>query len=476
MARRMDEVEKSLENLEEEITCAVCHDHYQQPKLLPCLHFYCRECILQLVRAGINKRFTCPECRKVAFLSQGYVDRLRTAVFINRLKDHYTQLEKALGKVLVRSLKHLCQSKVKIFSLPVNPFLNTSTSQAVVNKMSEFVLCTATLCDSWPVRPDTQVDCHLNSLYNGSLIRCGVEAIGAGECCIHYTPTVRGRHELSISVDGQPVAGSPFPVLVCSPPTLLYKPVKVWDGFKNPYGIIVNSVGEIIVAEDEGDIVVMDRGGTRLRTINSSEHQFEHFPGVAVDSEDNIYFTEGTDRIFKFNKNCSKVEVHTVEQVKGPGHIDVAVVGDEVMVTERCNEGVIMVYDKELKYVRQIVGVNNDTLGAICPDSHQNVYVCDHFNSKLCIQVYSKDGELLRSIHSDEIDVGMVKFPRSICVAGQYVYVTSVDLCYFDSIFVFTTEGEYVTKFGNHESLGVCVDQDGFVYVTDCYHSKIYIY
>ena len=127
------------------------------------------------------------------------------------------------------------------------------------------------------------MDSHLNSLYNGSLIKCNVKEIGAREYCIQYTPTVCGRHELSISVDGQPVAGSPFPVLICSPPTLLDKPGKVWDCFKKPRGITVNSVGEIIVAEYEGDIVVMDRDGTRLRTINSSKHHFKYLRGVAVD-------------------------------------------------------------------------------------------------------------------------------------------------------------------------------------------------
>ena len=70
------------------------------------------------------------------------------------------------------------------------------------------------------------------------------------------------------------------------------------------------------------------------------------------------------------------------------------------MVTECGNEGVIMVYDRELKYVRQIVGVNNGTLFALCPDSHQNVYVCDYKIS--VIQVYSKDGELLCSFGYDE--------------------------------------------------------------------------
>ena len=49
-----------------------------------------------------------------------------------------------------------------------------------------------------------------------------------------------------------------------------------------------------------------------------------------------------------------------------------------------------MVYNRELKYVRQIVGIDNNTLHGPCPDSHQDVYICDSENS--VIQVYSKDG------------------------------------------------------------------------------------
>ena len=722
MARGMEEVEKSLVSVEKEITCAVCHDHYQQPKVLPCLHFCCKECILQLaLRAGTDQLFLCPECRKETSLPEGNVDHLQTAVFINRLKDQYTQLEKALSKEVKcemcstsealaeafcrqcnmfactscvqshqkmktlfngheiisldevkkvgakdlvtksspakkcplhqKSLKMFCfscnqlicrdctitehrdhqfefnhiaavnekkelmdslkplretegrlsgaveeikraQLQLEAQAVSVANNINTSfeelhkilerrkqqlleearrevnskitsfkrqeenmslasaevrsiidyTEQCVRHCSDDEVMCMHAevgsriqeeiegqgqpgmiippveqvevgvevrcaealeqLCQTiarivehpiikvnkvaskaeineisevrmsiFPNKPDTQVYCRLNSLYNGALIVCDVQEIGAREYCIQYTPTVRGRHELSISVDGQPVAGSPFPVLVCSPPTLLDKPVKVWDGVKRPCCITVNSVGEIIVAEDKGDVVVMDRDGTRLRSVNSSDHQFEHLRGVAVDSEDNIYFTDHTNRIFKSNKNCKEVEVHKVKQIEGPGHNDVAVVGDEVMVTECGNKGVIMVYSRELKYVRQIVGVNNNPLCGLCPDSHQNVYVCDYSNS--VIQVYSKDDELLRSFGCDENGGSRLKSPRSVCVAGQYMYMIDIGA---HKIVVFTTEGDYVTSCGDYYSYGVCVDQDGFVYVTDYFHSKINIY
>ena len=124
MARGMDDVVYSLVNLEMEITCAVCHDHYQQPKVVPCLHFYCKECILRLaLRAGIEQPFPCPECRKEASLPEGNVDNLRTVVFINRLKDRYTQLEKALSKEVKCEMCSTSEAQAEAFCRQCNYFV-----------------------------------------------------------------------------------------------------------------------------------------------------------------------------------------------------------------------------------------------------------------------------------------------------------------------------------------------------------------
>ena len=118
-------------------------------------------------------------------------------------------------------------------------------------------------------------------------------------------------------------------------PAQLDKPVKIWGGVTGPLGLVVNSVGEIIVAESGGDIVVFDKEGKRLRSIERSKHQVEELRSVAVDSEDNIYFIGyRNNKVGMSNRNCDKLQVREVQQVKGPGYLDIAVVGDEVMVTE----------------------------------------------------------------------------------------------------------------------------------------------
>ena len=119
MAEAPDPVEKGLEELEEgledEVTCTVCQEHFRDPKILPCLHYYCKECVQQLaLRAGANRPFACPECRRETLLPQNDPDQLPTAFFVNRMKELRTKMEKAQGKV--EAICELCSgAKVEAF-------------------------------------------------------------------------------------------------------------------------------------------------------------------------------------------------------------------------------------------------------------------------------------------------------------------------------------------------------------------------
>ena len=320
-----------------------------------------------------------------------------------------------------------------------------------------------------PFKSDLNLQCHIKSLPTGSVSRPTIEVKDAGRYDISYTPSVHGRHELSISAYGQPVPGSPFTMTVYISPAQLDKPVKVWGGVTKPITIAINSVGEIIVAEYKGDIVVFDKEGKRLRRIEHSQHQIDGLENVAVDNEDNIYFTgSSNNKIGKFNRNCDKLQVHEVQQVNGPGYNDIAVVGDEVMITECYNEGQIMVYDKELNYVREITGRSKTKLRCLHPDCHGNLYITDFDNT---IQVLSKTGDFMRSFSRDHNGVLKMKLPEMVYVCGQYVYVADWNL---RKTVVFTTEGNYVTTFGCYG--GICVSQDGVLYIGDNFNNNITCY
>ena len=96
---------KTVEELEREITCGICQEHYTEPKVLPCLHYYCKKCVLRLALrtgTGTGKPFSCPECCCEATLPEGGVDELKTAFFVNRLKTTVSTMERAHGKVEVK--------------------------------------------------------------------------------------------------------------------------------------------------------------------------------------------------------------------------------------------------------------------------------------------------------------------------------------------------------------------------------------
>ena len=173
---------------------------------------------------------------------------------------------------------------------------------------------------------------------------------------------------------------NPFPLFVSVPVAQLGRPVSVWCGLSDkPTSVAVNSVGEVVVSVVHKDVIIFDKKGKRLKSV---QHKLESCSGVAVDGEDNIYCTDiFSNKIMRCNRNGGCVKVHQVKQVQGPGLHCVAVVGDEVMVFERINKSTIMVYDRELKYVRQIAGRGMGIFYDLSPDSHGNLYVTDIDNS-----------------------------------------------------------------------------------------------
>ena len=97
MAEGLYVTKETLAELEREITCAICQEHYTEPKLLSCGHYFCKKCILKLVhRAGAENPFPCPECREEIVLPKGSVDGLQTAFFLNRIQG---SIARAHGEV-----------------------------------------------------------------------------------------------------------------------------------------------------------------------------------------------------------------------------------------------------------------------------------------------------------------------------------------------------------------------------------------
>ncbi|KAK3738825.1 hypothetical protein QZH41_001970 [Actinostola sp. cb2023] len=74
-------------SIEEQVTCAICHEHFTDPRLLPCLHTYCKHCVDAIVRAPsrTHGEITCPECREIVKINPGATNQFKVNFQMNNL-------------------------------------------------------------------------------------------------------------------------------------------------------------------------------------------------------------------------------------------------------------------------------------------------------------------------------------------------------------------------------------------------------
>ena len=367
-------------------------------------------------------------------------------------------------------LKKLCENNVFVYEGKVDPTKFTvegnGARTAEISTLNNFSIL---------VECNTQFKHHtiqvaLKSLVEESSQQLQAVPVRGGVYSVEYTPRVRGRHHLLISVDNQPIPGSPFSVFVKIPPTKLDKPVGVIRGINNPRYMAFNSSEELIVTDRDSDVLVLDKKGERIRSISKSKHGFSNISGVAVDKEDNIYVCDnGESCVYKFNKREDLLKRFGTRGI-GPKELNwprgIAVAGDQVFVCDQNNHRVQVLTTERL--VKQIgsKGTGNGHFNGpedIAVDNEQMVYVTDYSNHR--VQVLTMGGRFIRSIGKKGSGQGDLSRPHGVCVTS-FVYVADFDN---NRVSVFTKDGQFVTSFGNghitSHLYGVAVDNDGFVYV-----------
>ena len=119
------------EKVKEEITCAICQDLLNEPKILPCLHSFCTGCLKEwsgrLANLDPSKRhLECPLCRAKVLLS---ISRA-----VEELPSHFS----AIRLVEIVRLQEQARSK------KVTPFCQNCDEGDAISSCSE---CAIFLCD-----------------------------------------------------------------------------------------------------------------------------------------------------------------------------------------------------------------------------------------------------------------------------------------------------------------------------------------
>ncbi|XP_076023906.1 tripartite motif-containing protein 3-like [Genypterus blacodes] len=68
------------------LVCSICLDHYQVPKVLPCLHTFCESCLQNYIPPE-SLTLSCPVCRQTSILPERGVSALQNNFFITNLME-----------------------------------------------------------------------------------------------------------------------------------------------------------------------------------------------------------------------------------------------------------------------------------------------------------------------------------------------------------------------------------------------------
>ena len=364
---------------------------------------------------------------------------------------------------------------------------------ATVGERSSALLQIVDFSDQPLKEPIRSSECELVSDITGSRTRGSVERRGQSQYEINYQPTIKGRHQLHVKVEGQHIRGSPFTITVTSPVEKLGTPLRTIDGVKYAFGVAITQRGEVVVTEWTGSsVLVFSPNGEKLLsfgTYGSGLGQFVNAGGVAVDSDGNILVADGNEhRIQKFSANGQFLTAVGTSgsgrlQFSGPRGIAVNKSNNKVYVVDRSNHRVQVLnsdFTFSSTFGEQGSGkgqFNQPYFAAF--DSSGNAYITDKSNNR--VQVFTAEGKFLRMFGRRGEGKGKLNEPYGVAIdTRDMVYVSDGN----NRVSVFTSGGQFVTSFGKEGKGdgefrypdGVAVDSCGVVYVCDHLNHRIQLF
>ena len=319
-----------------------------------------------------------------------------------------------------------------------------------------------------PQSVSTNIQAQLKSLADPSCaMLASVAPTNADTYTITFTPRVRGRHDLTVTVNGKTIAGSPFRVFAKIHPTQLGKPLRTILGLENPWGIAINSKQQLVVAESVGRmVIIMERDGKSVQTIECDK--FKHPRGVATGPDGAIYVTDVTAQclfIDKFNKEGKLLK--TVQSNLKKPH-SVKIIRNQLYVADNSNQ--VQIFDTDCNAVGSIQTKE-------CPrpydiaEGEDGLYVVG-VGGRMAVYRCAPNGEFIRRLNTNP-SLALSNI-YSICFdcSGHFI----VGNCYgFSGVYAFKPSGEHVASLsvisrnmdGIQQPIGTAVDEDGFVCVCD---------
>ena len=247
---------------------------------------------------------------------------------------------------------------------------------------------------------------------------------------ISFTTQQCGYHQLDITIEKQPIKGSPFAIYsrqARSYSSLSSSPLITFKSSRLPWGIAVSDSGDIYVSLYDGRIEVFNESGSKVRNIGSGgsgDGQFNTPLGIVLRGDVMYVADNGNHRIQKLTLSGTFMSKFG-SQGRGDGMLS--------------------------------------SPYGVCLDHDGRVFVADSNNSR--VSVFSDDGTFLyhTGASSNELgDPGGLAFDPS----GN-LHVADYGL---KCVKVFSPRGDYITEYGRGQldaALYIAINEEGYSFVSD---------
>lgn len=234
------------------------------------------------------------------------------------------------------------------------------------------------------------------------------------------------------------------------------------DSMKDPYGVAVNSLGNIYVSDAGKDrVLIFDAESNLLAKWDaqgSAEGEFDTlgFGGLAIDLNDNVFVVDnGNYRVQKFDKD-GKFILQWGSEGTGDGQfvraIGIAVDADgNVYVTDDGNP-FVQKFDNDGNFLMKFGGEGSGGgkfkhATGIAVDPQGNIFVADYETKH--VQKFDASGSFIKAWKMGE-DIGFPGTPEGIAVdTDGNVYVTDYDL---GRLQVFNNDGNFLWGLGGKKT------------------------
>ena len=275
-----------------------------------------------------------------------------------------------------------------------------------------------------------------------------------GEYSVTYTPDCFGQHDVMVTINGQPLSGSPWSVHVTCVPQVHFTHQYTYSF---PFGSSGNRKGtfcwpsSIATDGNTGNVAVADQNSVQLFSAQGTYPQF--LVAYQLNDPTSVAFTKSSEllviashTIFCYNRSYKFIKYVINKKLQKPKYLNIA--SDGRMLVCDWGDHTVKVLSSDGSQLLIAIRDPNRAIpcNAVC---HQNMFYISYPKAGN-VKVFSKDGVLLYSIGTSESGVRHLSFPAGIAIDRFNNLVVCdrdkarLQLFTLDGKFVNSTEGQHI--------------------------------